>query len=297
LALDGHLSEAVTGRPGLASPSLVCNVAIGQTTYASQRVKGNLFYRGLVLRRPCFLGDTLRTSTKVVALKQNRIKPGRAATGMVALEMSVLNQRGEQVLRFWRCPMIPCRDADADTGLRDSFDSIPEQLDPAQLAAALPSEWRLEAFRAAAAGDHFADIDPGARYRLAARDSVTCAPELVRMTLNMASTHCDPGASAYGKRLVYGGHTISMAAAHLSRVFPNLLTIVGWRRCDHTAPVFEGDVLRSEVTVTGKRPLDAGGLLELAVQVFAERGSEAPPELAEEPETQVLDWDVVAAMA
>lgn len=48
LALDSDLCAAVTGMPGpLAHPGLVCDVAIGQSTLATQRVKANLFYRGL----------------------------------------------------------------------------------------------------------------------------------------------------------------------------------------------------------------------------------------------------------
>ena len=295
LPLDAELCRAVTGHDALASPSLVCNLAIGQSTYASQRVKGNLFYRGLVLQKPSYVGDTLRTVTEVVALKQNRAKPGRAATGMVVLEMTVTNQRDETVLHFWRCPMIPCRDPEATTGHAGSFDAIPAELDMDAVHAAIPAEWNLGRYREQIPGVHFADVPEGATYVLRARDTVTCAPELVRMTLNMAYTHGDPAASAYGKRLVYGGHTISMAGAHLSRALPNLLTLVGWRHCNHTAPVFEGDVLRTEATVAAKRPLASrGGLVEFQVSVFAERGPEAPkPEL----DVQVLDWHVIAAMA
>ncbi len=64
LPLDAELSRAVTGRQeALVHPMLVCNMAIGQTTTASQRVRANLFYRGLVLLRPVHVGDTLRTTT------------------------------------------------------------------------------------------------------------------------------------------------------------------------------------------------------------------------------------------
>ena len=295
LPLDAELCRAVTGHDLLASPSLISNIAIGQSTFPSQRVRGNLFYRGLVLQQPSYVGDTLRTVTKVVALKQNRIKPGRAATGMVVLEMTVTNQRDETVLHFWRCPMIPCRDPEADTGHADSFDAIPAKLDMETVHAAVPAKWNLGWFRDSIPGVHFADVPEDTTYVLRARDTVTCAPELVRMTLNMAYTHGDPAASAYGKRLVYGGHTISMAGAHLSRALPNLVTLVGWRHCNHTAPVFEGDVLRTEATVAAKRPLaSGGGLVELQVSVFAERGPAAPKA---EHDVQVLDWHVIAAMA
>jgi len=54
LPLDHYASQLVTGRTEpLAHPLLVINMAIGQSTWASQRVKANLFYRGLVLHRPC----------------------------------------------------------------------------------------------------------------------------------------------------------------------------------------------------------------------------------------------------
>ena len=295
LPLDKHLSQKVTGaETALVNPSLFCNIAIGQTTFASQRVKANLFYRGLMQQRPVFVGDTLYTATKVVALKQNKAKPGRAATGLVALEMTVTNQRDEEVMTFWRCPMIPCRDKEANTGHADSFDAMPDSLDMAAVAAALPS-WNLRAWRAHLGGQHFADVEAGSKYTIDSRDTVTSAPELVRMTLNMAVAHTDAGRSVYNKRLVYGGHTISMAAAQIVRAFPNMLNIVAWHGCDHTGPVFENDILRSEVTVTGKHELgENGGLLDLQIIVYAERGDQAPEPGKDIP---VLDFRPVVWLA
>ncbi len=296
LPLDAELCASVTGSQQLlANPSLACNMAIGQTTYASQRVLGNLFYRGLVFQKPCFIGDTLRTETRVVALRQNRIRPGRAATGLVVLEVTVRNQRDETVLHFWRCPMIPCRDPEANTGLEDSFDAIPAQLDLEAVRAAAPAKWDLAAFRRPAPGGHFAELPSGTRYIVEARDTVTLAPELVRMTLNMAALHLDAGAGGYGTRLVYGGHTIAVGAAQVTRALPNLVTLLAWRTCDHTGPVFENDILRSEVEIGDKHALEGGGgLIDLHVEVFAERGDRAP-----EPgdDVRVLDWHVVGLFA
>jgi acyl dehydratase len=296
LPLDAQLTREVTGREELlANPSLVCNVAIGQTTGPSGRVMGNLFYRGLVLQRPVFLGDTLRTTTTITALRQNRPKPGRAATGMAVFEVHVENQRGETVLRFWRCPMLPCRDAAAETGHADSFDSIPSELDMGQVRAAAPADWRLDTFRERLAGNHFAEVPEGAKFTIEGRDTVTCAPEMTRMTLNIARAHTDAAASPYGKRLVYGGHTITLAAAQITRALPNLVTIVAWRSCDHTAPVFEGDVLRTEFDLEAKHPLEGGGgLVDIHALVYAERGAEAPKPGGEDA---VLDWRVIGLMA
>lgn len=296
LPIDHNLSEEITGsKKALANPSMAIGVAIGQTTYATQNVMGNLFYRGLVLKTPVFIGDTLTTSTKVACLRQNRKKEGRPASGLVVLEMRVTNQRNDEILRFWRCPMVLCRDSDVETGYADVLDSIPSDISHASLIEAVPAEWNLERFREKIKGAHFEDVEAGVNFIIKARDTVTTAPELTRLTLNLAMTHTDAGASVYGQRLVYGGHTISIAAAQMLRTLPNIMTLLAWRHCDHTAPVFENDILRSEVSVINKMPLTSGGgLVDLHIKVFAERSKTAP---ASAKNTQVLDWVVVALMA
>jgi acyl dehydratase len=294
LPLDHELSAAVTGRAQpLAHPTFVCHVAIGQTTSASQRVRGNLFYRGLQFLRPVHLGDTLRTSSEVVALRQNRPKPGRPATGMVVLRIHVENQRGKQVLDFWRCPMIPLRDPEADTGHDDSFNDIPSDIHLERLASKVPWGWRLDIFkdRTRHRGGR-GDLVPGTVFDIEGRDTVTGAPELARATLNLAAVHTDPEAGAYGRRLVYGGHTISIAGAHVTRAIPDLVTILGWRSCDHTGPVFEGDVLRTELTVEDVHPQRYGAMVDLRAIVFATRG-----EGGEGGEQPVLDWRFIGLMA
>lgn len=290
LCLDLPLCQAVTGRDSLlVHPALVCNLAIGQSTLPSQRVLGNLFYRGLQLHTPVFVGDTLSTKTQVVALRQNAIKPGRDASGMVALEITTQNQHGDTVLHFWRCPMIPCQDPRADTGHQDDFSFMPESLDPESLGNCIQG-WKLDAaIHDKPGGLTRREYKPGQVMAVEARDTVTSAPELVRMTLNLAMTHTDASRSVYGKRLVYGGHTIAMAAAQLSRAMPDLALILGWYKCDHKAPVFEGDLLQSQVTVSDFLP-SSQRLARLNLQVTAIRGKQW------DEETEVLGWDLAVAM-
>jgi acyl dehydratase len=283
LPLDRHSSRLVTGRPeALAHPLLVINMAIGQSTWASQRVKANLFYRGLVLHRPAHLGDTLHTATRVVALRQNRTQPGRPATGVAALEMTTRNQHGDEVLHFWRCPMIPCRDAEAATGHADDLAQVGHDITVDTLIGSVP-DWTLAQTASDWQGLRARDVHAGTVFSIEARDTVTSAPELVRMTLNMAMAHTDARLSYLGNRLVYGGHTISLAFAQVTRALPNLVTMLAWEACDHTAPVAENDRLRSEVTVLEKRPLAVGALLKLRIETWAARGDP-------EAEERVLDW-------
>lgn len=291
LALDQPLSRAVTGHDqALVSSSLVCNMAIGLSTIPSQRVMGNLFYRGLVLRQPVFVGDTLMTTTRVVGLRQNKLRPGRAASGMVALEMDVQNQRQETVMHFWRCPMVPCRDESIDTGHADDFSFMPEALAFSDLEGAIPN-WDYHQYRKMTSGICFSDLTEGSSIEVEAKDTVTLAPELVRMTMNMAMTHTDAGQSVYGKRLVYGGHTIAMAAAQLLRVMPNMVSILGWYKCDHLAPVFEEDVLQSRVTIEGLTAVKDAGIVKLHIETFAVRPD------SEAGTVQVLDWKLAVLSA
>ena len=284
LPLDHHASAQITQQAhALVHPLLATHVAIGQSTWASQRVKANLFYRGMLLQSQVFLGDTLHTISKVVGLRQNRSQPGRAATGIVALEMHTRNQHGATVLHGWRCPMIPCRADNAATGHADVLDAIGATPDAAQIAAATPIAWLQSNSVATWRGPRAADLTTGITLHIAARDTITSAPELVRLTLNMAMSHTDSRLSYLGDRLVYGVHVVSTAFAQVTRALPNLLTLIAWERCDHVAPALENDRLRSEVTVLEITTVPGGAILKLRAETWAARGEP-------EAETRVLDW-------
>jgi acyl dehydratase len=289
LALDATLSARVLRAPdALVHPALVCDVAIGQSTLVTQRVIANLFYRGLVLRRAPVIGDTLHTTTEVVALRQNSARPGRPATGLAALRIRTTDQEGRRVLDFWRCAMLPLRDPAGRTDRADDLDAIPAALDPDALRVAV-EDWDLDAFREAVPGPHAAGLVAGTRWTVEGGDVVSTAPELARLSLNIAMAHHD-ATSAQGRRLVYGGHTIGVAAAQATRALPNLVTIVAWHGCDHLAPVFEGDTLLSDLELERIEPLPRGGaLMHLRSRVRATRGGDGPAE--------VLDWRFVAVMA
>ena len=287
LPLDAHLSYAVTGATAaLAHPGLVCDVAIGQSTLVTHHVKANLFYRGLVFHRFPVIGDSLFTRTEVVGLRENSPKPGRAPTGMAALRMTTIDQLGHLVLDFYRCAMLPLGpDADPDREPHaDDLSAIGAEA--VTLTKALKKEieeWDADAFRQRVPGPQF-DRGLAGSVLHSGADVVSSAPELARLTLNIAAVHHDSRVG--GGRVVYGGHTIGLALAQASRLLPNLVTVLGWESCDHTGPVRESDTLVSELHVEGADPLPAGGgILRLRSLVKAV-GEEAVGE-ADRP---VLDW-------
>ncbi|NED65091.1 acyl dehydratase, partial [Streptomyces sp. SID10244] len=85
-------------------------------------------------------------------------------------------------------------------------------------------DWDLAAFRESVRGQHFSPDLAGEVYA-SSGDVVSNAPELARLTLNIAATHHDERVGAAG-RLVYGGHTIGVALAQANRALPNLVTVL-----------------------------------------------------------------------
>ncbi|WP_409427931.1 MaoC family dehydratase [Mycobacterium sp. SMC-11] len=278
LPLDADLSRAVTGATTpLAHPGLVCDVAIGQSTLVTRRVKANLFYRGLAFFRYPVIGDTIFTRTEVVGLKQNSARPGREPTGLVALRITTIDQVGRLVLDFYRCAMLPLSPDASDTGHSDDLSAVGAGL---AVPPDVTAGWDAAEFRQRVPGPHF-DPAMAGTVLTSTGDVVSSAPELARLTLNVAATHHDSRVA--GQRLVYGGHTIGLALAQASRLLPNLVTVLGWQSCDHTAPVHEGDTLYSELHIESARD----NVLELRSLVYAAGA-------AGETDRQVLDWRFTA---
>jgi acyl dehydratase len=295
LALDHELGHQVTGGGPLASPGLVWDIAIGQSTLVTQHVKANLFYRGLAFRRTPRLGDTLRTATRVVALRQNRPREGRAPTGLAVLRITTVDQQRRPVLDFWRCAMLPLRDQSRQTGHADELEPIGHPADPAHLKA-IVGGWRLDRFARHAGGPRFSELRPGQSWLVAGGDVVSSATELARLTLNVAAVHHD-AAAAGGQRLVYGGHAIGLALAQAARSLPSIVTVAAWHGCDHLGPVHEGDTLRSTVSVEQVDEFPGGGLVHLRSLVRAEGPSAEPGEADGVKPRDVLDWRYIAVVA
>ena len=185
---------------------------------ATQHVKANLFYRGLWFRRFPVIGDTLVTTTRVDGLRQNRPREGRAPTGLAALRITTVDQHERPVLDFWRCAMLPLRDPSGQTGHADDLDAAGASAKPASPAALLDG-WRLDRFAAHGFWPQYGDLVPGDVVEVSGGDVVSSAPELARLTLNIAAVHHDQQAAG-GTRLVYGGHAIGLALSQAAAPCP-----------------------------------------------------------------------------
>jgi acyl dehydratase len=154
---------------------------------------------------------------------------------------------------------------------------------------ALAGGWDLAPLREQVDGPYAEYLRTGDTWTVEDADVVTGATEFARLTLNVAAVHHDRRTTGTGERLVYGGHTIGLAALQASRALPALAMVLAWHRCDHTGPVLEGDDLTSEIALEHLTPLVRGGaLVHLRSRVFAHRDGES---------CGVLDWRYVALIA
>jgi acyl dehydratase len=278
LTLDHELGRAVAGGP-LAGPALVWDVSIGHSTLVTQHVRANLFYRGLWFHRQPLIGDTLRTTTLVEALRENSRRADRPPTGLAVLRITTVDQLGRTVLDYRRCAMILLSPEAAPTTWADDMTKpsvASDALDPLTSVA----EWDVSALgsRGTSAWEVGASLD------VVGGDVVTGGPELARLTGNIARVHHDREAAG-GDRLVYGGHVIGLAFHHACQALPGLVTVAGWHGCDHLAPVREGDLLTSSVTVELVQEL-ANGLSALTLLVTSSVAG-----------TPVLSWRPVVLVA
>lgn len=291
MVLDPATSRAVTGAPGrLASPGLVMQLSIGQSTTISRRAIANLFYRRVRLLRPVFIGESIATSVTVVALADSRPRPGRVQRGKVLVDV-VTTANGEPAIGYQRAPMLP-QSGEDQPGHADDLGREP-RLDLGDYSGLVPANW------------DFAPLGPATTWRVGAsivdpsRDVIDGALALVRLTHNLAMTHRDAGHSPYPQRLVYGGHVVGLAQASLSRVLPGMATVVGWHNCGHTGPAFEGDQVSFHHTLLDVAPAGTGRVFAVQIEGFAHRHNSHETSQAEAttkaPETtKILDWTVIA---
>ena len=84
--------------------SLMVVISVGDTTLGT--LVANLGYDKLVMPAPVFIGDTLRVTSKVAALKDSRSRP---EAGIITFLHEALNQRDEVVCRCERTALIKRR--------------------------------------------------------------------------------------------------------------------------------------------------------------------------------------------
>ena len=222
--------------------------------------------------RPVYAGDTLRSSSQVVGLKQN----SNGKTGVVYVRTQGQNQRGERVLDFVRWVMVRKRDPGAPapaTVVPDLAAAVPA----ADLV--VPDGLDFSAYDYQQAGEAHRSSDYQIGEKIDHVDGVTVEEAehmmATRLWQNTSKVHFDSTLRADGQRLIYGGHVISMARALSFNGLANAQMIVALNAGTHANPCYSGTTIKAWSEVLDRAETNAPGVAALRLRLVAVKGSSA----------------------
>lgn len=108
LHIDSHYASGTQFGKNVVNGSLVLAIGVGLTVNdISGAAIANLEYEKIEHLLPTFHGDTIYSRTQVLEKRESKGKPDR---GVVYVETTVSNQRGEDIMRFRRRLLVPKRE-------------------------------------------------------------------------------------------------------------------------------------------------------------------------------------------
>jgi 2-methylfumaryl-CoA hydratase len=257
------LARAMGHRAAPMDDLLVFNVAFGKTVPdISYNAIANLGYADVRFLAPVYAGDTLACESEVIGVKAN----SSGKSGVVYVRSRALNQDGAEVLTWARWVMVAARAAaDARIGaipalpdeVRPSDFRISSNLAPRALYLATGSERCWEDYEADQYIDH-----PGGM-TLEESDHML-ATRLYQNTARIQFDAFRAQANQFGRRLIYGGHVISVCRALSHDGLENAFAIAAIHGGSHANPTFAGDTLYCRHVVVAREAIpgrsDVGAL-------------------------------------
>nr|WP_294518289.1 MaoC family dehydratase [uncultured Rhodopila sp.] len=218
---------------------------------------------------PVYPGDTLSTVSEVIGVRET----AKGDSGVVYVRSTGSNQRGEEVLSYIRWVLVPKRNPAAPAPA-PIVPALPEAVRAEDIA--VPPGLDLAAYGTALAGSDALWDDYETGERIDHIDGVTIEEAehmlATRLWQNTARVHFNQHAAKegrFGRRLIYGGHIISIARALSFNGLANAFKVVALNGGRHVAPAFAGDTIYAWSEIVSKEPLrsDVGALRVRTVAV------------------------------
>lgn len=245
-------------------PLLAFHVVFGKTVPdISLNAVANLGYAEGRFLKPVYPGDTLRSVSEVIGLKEN----SNGKTGVVWVRTTGYNQQDEEVLSYVRWVMV---------NKKDAAHPAPAAVTP-ELAAVVPlsklprPEWAASGYDFVLAGSPFGYEDYEVGEKIDHVDAFTVEEAehqiATRLYQNTAKVHFNQHAQSQtprGRRLIYGGVAISLARSLAFNGLANAAEVIAINAGSHVNPLFAGDTVFAWSEVLDKADLGDGvGALRL----------------------------------
>lgn len=277
---------------------LVFHLIFGKTVPdISFHAVANLGYAACHFLAPVYPGDSLQAKSQVIGLRENANKE----SGIVYVHSSGTNQRGEKVLDFVRWVMVRKKDPSAACPV-----SLVPSLSPfvkiEDLGQACPL-FTKGSYPYALSGSSFTWEDYERGERMDHKEGVTIeeaehqlATRLYQNNAQVHFNHFSEKKSRFGRRLVYGGHVISLARALSFNGLANGFHVSALNGGRHLAPVFGGDTLFAWSEILDKQELplrkDIGALRVRTISTKDRPCTDFPlPQEGHKDPSLVLDLD------
>jgi 2-methylfumaryl-CoA hydratase len=245
---------------------LVFHIVFGKTVPdISLNAVANLGYADCRFLRAVYPGDTLTAESEVIGLKENSSRK----TGVVYVRSSGFKQDGTKVLEYVRWVMVRKRD-EAAVAPGDLVPQLPKVVEADGLGEASPIiVTRSYDFALAGSPHRWGDYQVGEMIDHVDGMTVEEAEHQMatRLYQNTARVHFNQFTQAkdrFGRRLIYGGHVISLARALSFNGLGNAYHIAAINGGRHVAPLFAGCTVFAWTEVMAKAELsgrtDVGAL-------------------------------------
>ncbi|MGO9174428.1 MAG: MaoC family dehydratase [Rhodomicrobium sp.] len=250
---------------------LVFHTVFGKTVPdISLNAVANLGYAECLFLKPVYPGDTLSAASEVIGLRENSNKQ----SGVVYVRTTGRDQLGETVLSYVRWVMVRKRNEDAPAP-EAHVPQLKEAVEPAVLGACSP---RLHAFGydTALSGSRHRWGDYEIGEKIDHIDAMTIEEAehqlATRLYQNTAKVHFNQHEQAqgrFGRRLVYGGHIISLARALSFNGLENAFHVAAINGGRHVSPAFADDTVYAYSEVLDKASLDRHDVGALRLRLVA----------------------------
>ena len=232
---------------------LAFHIAFGKTVPdISVNAVANLGYADVRFLQPVHIGDTLSTTSTVIGLKQN----SNGKSGVVYVRSVSINQLQQPVLSWVRWVMVHKNNLDA-LAPETVVPNLPSHVPAEELN--VPNFLDARKFNTTVTGGQYLwnDYAIGERINHPAGMTISDTDHTLATKLyqNNARLHFDDlmmKKTAFGRRLMYGGHIISLCRALSNDGLENALCIVAINGGTHCNPSFGDDTIYTWTEVLDK---------------------------------------------
>ena len=232
---------------------LVFHIAFGKTVNdISLNAVANLGYAEVKFQQACFCGDTLSVKSEVIGLKEN----SNGKNGVVYVRSSATNQHNQLVVSWIRWVMVEKQIASQPT----TEPVIPEfESFISGESLSFPEDYHFANWQHSDSDNQIKYDDLQVGDYMFHRDGITINDSdhslATRLYQNNARVHFDQHlmqTSQKGKRLVYGGHIISICRALSYNGFANAIWPIAINGGTHANPSFAGDTIFCQSEIIAK---------------------------------------------